>query len=109
MADIDSQIAATEELVKQSQKALEERNRRLQADDRSHIAKLIIWAFVILAAVVVIAVIAGLAYFGGWDTNTEPAKVFVAIPSSVQLLLLNCVIVDYFGTTAALRFFCHVP
>ena len=74
MPDIDSQIAAAEQLVKQSQKALEERNKRLQADDRSHIAKLIIWAFVVLLAVVVVAVIAGLAYFGGWDEVSEPAK-----------------------------------
>ncbi|HEX9432063.1 MAG TPA: hypothetical protein VF936_04660 [Burkholderiales bacterium] len=98
MADIDSQIAATEELVKQSQKALEERNRRLQADDRSHIAKLIIWAFVILAAVVVIAVIAGLAYFGGWDKIAEPAKFLMAILSSVMLPVVTLVIGYYFGS-----------
>jgi hypothetical protein len=39
MADIDSQIAATEEAVKRSQKALEDLSKRQQADDRSPIAK----------------------------------------------------------------------
>jgi hypothetical protein len=45
MADIDSQIAAAEEAVKRSEKAVEDLSQRQQADDRSHIAKLIIWAF----------------------------------------------------------------
>src|SRR5258708_9901762 len=105
MADIDSQIAATEELVKQSQKALEERNRRLQADDRSHIAKLIIWAFVILAAVVVIAVIAGLAYFGGWDKIPEPAKFLMAILTSGMLPVVTFVIGYYFRSKQSPLFF----
>jgi cation transport ATPase len=98
MADIDSQIAAAEELVKQSQKALEDRNKRLQADDRSHIAKLIIWAFVILMAVVVVAVVAGLAYFGRWDEVSEPAKFLMTILSSVMLPVVTLVIGYYFGS-----------
>jgi hypothetical protein len=98
MADIDSQIAATEELVKQSQKALEERNKRLQADDRSHIAKVIIWAFVALMAFVVLAVIAGLAYFGDWEQISEPAKFLMAVLSSVMLPVVTLVIGYYFGS-----------
>ena len=98
MADIDSQIAATEELVRQSQKALEDRNRRLQADDRSHIAKLIIWAFVVLMTIVVIVVTAGLAYFGNWDDISEPAKFLMAILSSVMLPVVTLVIGYYFGS-----------
>lgn len=98
MPDIDSEIAAAEELVKQSQKALEDRNRRLQADDRSHIAKVIIWAFVALMAVVVVAVIAGLAHFGGWDKISEPAKFLIAILSSVMLPVVTLVIGYYFGS-----------
>ena len=98
MPDIDSQIAAAEELVKQSQKALEERNKRLQADDRSHIAKLIIWAFVVLLTVVVIAVVIGLAYFGDWNEVSEPAKFLMAILSSVMLPVVTLVIGYYFGS-----------
>jgi uncharacterized membrane protein len=98
MADIDSQIAAAEELVKQSQRAIEERNRRLQADDRSHIAKLIIWAFVILMAVVVVAVVGGLAYFRSWEVVSEPAKFLMAILSSVMLPVVTLVIGYYFGS-----------
>jgi hypothetical protein len=98
MADLDSQIAAAEELVKQSQKALEDRNKRLQADDRSHIAKVIIWAFVALMAVVVAALIAGLVYFSGWDKISEPAKFLMAILSSVMLPVVTLVIGYYFGS-----------
>jgi len=98
MADIDSQIAAAEEAVRQSQKALEERNKRLQADDRSHIAKLIIWAFVILMAVVVVAVTVGIAHFGGWEKVSEPAKFLMAILSSVMLPVVTLVIGYYFGS-----------
>jgi hypothetical protein len=98
MADLDSQIAAAEELVKQSQKALEDRNKRLQADDRSHIAKVIIWAFVALMAVVVAALIVGLAYFSDWDKISEPAKFLMAILSSVMLPVVTLVIGYYFGS-----------
>lgn len=98
MPDIDSQIAATEELVRQSQKALEDRNKRLQADDRSHIAKLIIWAFVLLMAMVVLAVAAGFAFFGSWDKVSEPAKFLMAILSSVMLPVVTLVIGYYFGS-----------
>jgi hypothetical protein len=42
MADIDSQIAAAELAYKKSTQAVEDQNKRLQADDRSHIAKLIV-------------------------------------------------------------------
>jgi uncharacterized membrane protein len=98
MADIDSQIAATEELVKQSQRALEERNKRLQADDRSHIAKLIIWAFVILMTVVVVAVVVGVAYFRSWQEVSEPAKFLMTILSSVMLPVVTLVIGYYFGS-----------
>ena len=97
MADIDSQIAAAEESFKQSQKALEERNRRLQADDRSHIAKLIVWAFVGLMTFVVLAVAIGLLYFSDWNRLAEPAKFLMAILSSVMLPVVTLVIGYYFG------------
>jgi cytochrome bd-type quinol oxidase subunit 1 len=96
MADIDSQIAAAEQAFKQSQQALEDRNKRLQADDRSHIAKLIAWAFVGLMAFVVVAVVAGVVFFD-WDRISEPAKFLMAILSSVMLPVVTLVIGYYFG------------
>lgn len=98
MADIDSQIAATEELVRQSQQALDARLTRLQADDRSHIAKVIIWAFVILMAVVVVAIIVGVALYSDWNKISEPAKFLMAILSSVMLPVVTLVIGYYFGS-----------
>jgi hypothetical protein len=95
VADIDSQIAAAEEQLKQGQKALEDRNKRLQADDRSHIAKLIIWGFVALMAIVVSAVIFN---FHSWDKISEPAKFLMAILSSVMLPVVTLVIGYYFGS-----------
>ena len=65
---------------------------------RSHIAKLIIWAFVVLLAVVVVAVIAGLAYFGSWDEISEPAKFLMTILGSVMLPVVTLVIGYYFGS-----------
>jgi len=97
MADIDSQIAAAEQAFRQSQQALEDRSKRLQADDRSHIAKLIVWAFVGLMAFVVVTVVAGVAYFGDWNGISEPAKFLMAILSSVMLPVVTLVIGYYFG------------
>ncbi len=97
MADIDSQIAAAEEAYRQSQQALENRNKRLQADDRSHIAKLIVWAFVGLMVFVVFAVTAALFYFCEWNKISETAKFLMAILSSVMLPVVTLVIGYYFG------------
>jgi len=97
MADIDSQIAAAEQAFKQSQQALEERDKRLQADDRSHIAKLIVWAFVVLMAFVVLTVVIGAGYFGDWNMIAEPAKFLMAVLSSVMLPVVTLVIGYYFG------------
>jgi ABC-type glycerol-3-phosphate transport system permease component len=96
MSDIDSQIAAAEELYKQSQRALEERSKRLQADDRSVIAKLIISVFVALIFVVVVAVIYG-TYLFGWEEISEPAKFLMAILGSVMLPVVTLVIGYYFA------------
>lgn len=65
------------------------------ADDRSHIAKLIIWAFVVLMVIVVGAVILN---FHSWDKISEPAKFLMAILSSVMLPVVTLVIGHYFGS-----------
>jgi uncharacterized membrane protein len=95
MADIDSQIAAAEEAVKRSEKAVEDLAKRQQADDRSHIAKLIIWAFVLLMGIVVAAVIVNLS---NWNAISESAKFLLAILSSVMLPVVTLVIGHYFGS-----------
>jgi len=95
MADIDSQIAAAEEAVKRSEKAVEDLAQRQQADDRSHIAKLIVWAFVLLMGIVVAAVIVNLS---NWNAISESAKFLLAILSSVMLPVVTLVIGHYFGS-----------
>lgn len=97
-ADLDSEFAATARELSIADKAVEERLKRQQADDRSLIAKLIVWAFVILVGIVVLTVIAGVFYFGTWDTLSEPAKFLMAILSSVMLPVVTLVIGYYFGS-----------
>ena len=96
MADLDAAFAATEKQAEEGRKALEERIKRQQADDRSHIAKLIVWAFVVLMAWVVVAATLG-AYLYDWDRLLEPGKFVMAILSSVMLPVVTLVIGHYFG------------
>jgi len=97
MADIDSQIAAAEQAYRKSTQAVEDQNKRLQADDRSHIAKLIVRVFVGLISLLVLSVIVGVGYFCDWDKISEPAKFLSAILSSVMLPVVTLVIGYYFG------------
>lgn len=104
MADIDSRIASADAqlaaaglALEQSSQAVEDQNRRLQADDRSHIAKLIVRVFVVLVALLVLSVIAGVGYFSDWDKVSEPAKFLSSILSSVMLPVVTLVIGYYFG------------
>ena len=97
MADLDSEFAQAEQTVKQGKKAFEENLRRLQADDRSHIAKLIVWAFVILMAVVVLAISIATVAQSDWSKISEPAKFLMSILSSVMLPVVTLVIGHYFG------------
>ena len=94
MPDIDAQIAAAEQALKQSRQALDDRTRRQKADDRSLIAKLIVWVFVLLVAAVVLAVI---WRFSDWEKIAEPAKFLSSILSSVLLPVVTLVIGYYFG------------
>jgi len=96
MADLDTEFADVEQTAEQRKQALEERTRRQQADDRSHIAKLIVWAFVILMAVVVLAAILG-TYFYDWADISEPAKFLMTVLNSVMLPVVTLVIGYYFG------------
>jgi hypothetical protein len=104
MADVDSQlaaadakVAAAEQAYKKSTQAVEDQNKRLQADDRSHIAKLIVRVFVGLVSVLVLSVIVGVGYLGDWEKIAEPAKFLSAILSSVLLPVVTLVIGYYFG------------
>lgn len=96
MADLDSAFEATEKTVEESKKALEEKLQRQQADDRSHIAKLIVWAFVILVGWVVIAATIG-GYFLEWSRLIEPGKFLMVILGSVMLPVVTLVIGYYFA------------
>lgn len=96
MSDLDAEIQAAERKIAQSKKAVQDWHQRQQADDRSHIAKLIVWAFVVLVGVVVLAAGAG-TYFLGWDKLVEPAKFLMALLGSVMLPVVTLVIGYYFG------------
>jgi anti-sigma factor RsiW len=96
MPDLDAAFQAAEQETAQTQRQVEDWRQRRQADARSHIAKLIVWAFVILVAVVVIAAGAG-TYFLGWDKLVEPGKFMMAVLGSVMLPVVTLVIGYYFG------------
>ena len=97
MADLDADFAATEKKAEEGKKAVDERVVRQQADDRSLIAKVIIFAFVLLILVVVFAAIAG-AYFFQWDRMVEPGKFLMNVLGSIMLPVVTLVIGYYFGS-----------
>ena len=96
MSDLDQSFQATEKNVEQGQKVAEDYAQRLQTDDRSLIAKLLMYAFVGLIGLVVLMVAAGTAY-GGWDKWVDASKFFLGILSSVLLPVVTLVIGYYFG------------
>lgn len=96
---LDAEIQAATENVEQSKKAVEDWQRRQQErqqDDRSAIAKIIVWAFVILMGVVVVIVACGTLIIG-WEKLSEPAKFLASILGSVLLPVVTLVIGYYFG------------
>ena len=97
MADLDSEIKAVEEQARGSEKAIGDRLQRQQADDRSLIAKIIVFAFVALMTLVVVAAILG-AYWFDWEDLVEPGKFLMTILGSVMLPVVTLVIGYYFGS-----------
>jgi cytochrome bd-type quinol oxidase subunit 1 len=90
--DLEAAFKATAQTVAASQKAVKD----LQDDDRSHIAKVIIWAFVIYMGVVIVVFSVGV-FFIGWDKLGEAAKFMLSMLSSVLLPVVTLVIGHYFG------------
>jgi hypothetical protein len=95
-ADLDSLFESAGKQVEAGQKAFEQRLATQQADDRSHLAKLIVWAFVLLVGGVA-AVIAVGTYLFNWQYISESAKTLVGLISSVMLPVVTLVIGYYFG------------
>ena len=99
MPSLDAEIQETEQRVEQTRRDVEDwqqRQQERQQDDRSLIAKVIVWAFVLLMAVVVLIVAIG-TLFIGWDKLSEPAKFLMSILGSVMLPVVTLVIGYYFG------------
>jgi len=96
MSDLEQAFQATQRNVDESREAVEVYAQRRQQDDRSLIAKLIVYAFVALIALVVVIVAVG-TFTGNWDKWVEPAKFFLTILSSVLLPVVTLVIGYYFG------------
>jgi hypothetical protein len=99
MPSLDAEIQATEQRVEQTNRAIEDwrqRQQERQQDDRSLIAKIIVWAFVLLMGVVILIVAVGTLLIG-WDKLSEPAKFLMSILGSVMLPVVTLVIGYYFG------------
>ena len=97
MSDIDQALRTAEKNVAEGQKALDDYSQRRQQDDRSLIAKLIVYSFVGLIGFVVLILAAALFYFRDWKSIEDAAKFLVAILSSVLLPVVTLVIGYYFG------------
>jgi hypothetical protein len=96
--DIDSLIAAAVKKQQESEQAYKKFVSSKQDDDRSLIAKLVVWSFVCLIAFVVIAIVSGTIYFCDWNKIAEPAKFLMTILGSVMLPVVTLVIGYYFGS-----------
>ena len=94
--DLDSEFAAAGEVVEQGKRAIDDRIKGQQADDRSIIAKVIVFSFVAILAFVVVAASYG-AYYRDWNTLVEPGKFKLTILGSVMLPVVTLVIGYYFG------------
>lgn len=94
--ELETKFASVEKAALVRDEAINDRVVRQQADDRSVIAKVIVWAFVVLIAWLVIAVTLGV-WFLSWDKLSEPAKFLMTILSSVLLPVVTLVIGYYFG------------
>lgn len=96
MDDLGQAFRAAEQLRAESQKASDDYAQRRQQDDRSLIAKLIIYAFVGLIGFVVL-LLSVAVLFKTWTDLAEAAKFLMAILSSVLLPVVTLVIGYYFG------------
>lgn len=99
MSDVDSLIAglnALEGEVRQVEESVEDQLRRLQAQDRSRIAKLIVWLFALSCGAALLFVIASVWWkVAGW---TDGAEQVITILSSIILPVVTLVIGYYFGS-----------
>lgn len=94
MADIDNRIQQAESEDLKAKKDLADAKKD---DVRSVIAIVVIFTFVGLVALVVLAAMAG-TYYLGWEKLVEPGKYLVSILSSVMLPVVTLVIGYYFGS-----------
>lgn len=97
MADLDADIKATEQQAQESAQAVRDKVARQQADDRSLIARVVVFSFVALVVIAVTAAIVG-AYLFDWNDLVEPAKFVMAILGSIMLPVVTLVIGYYFGS-----------
>ncbi len=96
-ADLDAEQAATEQEAAKGKKALSDSIQRRQADDRSFIAKVVVFAFVGLVAWLALAATIGTMFFG-WDTSGPSATLLENVLGSVMLPVVTLVIGYYFST-----------
>lgn len=96
MSDLDAEIKAVEQQAKGSVGIVADAIQKQQADDRSLIARIVIFTFLGLVVAVTLAALAG-AYLFNWDTLVEPGKYVMTLLSSVMLPIVTLVIGYYFS------------
>ncbi|MFQ5776039.1 MAG: hypothetical protein ACE5GS_16080 [Kiloniellaceae bacterium] len=95
-ATVDEEFGAIEEFVTDVQESADDYIARLLSEDRSRIAKLIVWLFLIAClGTLGFIVVSVLWSVGGWEIGAER---MATILSSVILPVVTLVIGYYFGT-----------
>ena len=104
----DGDLAALEALLAQydndnsaAQRDLDLEKQKQEADDRSNIGKIIIWAFVcLIAAIILFIIVTGLVLLFAEDEQSfplEPVELMVQVLSSVMLPIVTLVLGYYFA------------
>jgi hypothetical protein len=92
LADLDVAFETVEQEVSEGEQAAGDYAKRLQADDRSKIAKVIVYAFILS-----ILFMLGVTAFIPWEMWKDPADFLLKLLSSVMLPVVTLVIGYYFG------------
>ena len=100
-ADLEKLIAQASEDTSFAQKDFDAQKRMQEADDRSNIGKIIIWAFVcLIAAIIFYIIVTGLVLLFAEDEQRfqlAPVELMVQVLSSVMLPIVTLVLGYYFA------------
>jgi len=100
-SNLDTLLAKFDEGFSSAEQRLDAKKKQQEADDRSKIGKIVIWAFVcLIAAIILYIIVAGLALLFMADEQQfqlAPVELMVQVLSSVMLPVVTLVLGYYFA------------